>query len=60
MIKASLAIESEKTKINISSLSEDDKVALAMQDLGQSGFGVAVSRDGNKRKESEHFADEGA
>lgn len=50
----------EQVAIDPSMLSEDEKADLAMRDLGQSDFGVAALRDGNKKKESEHFADEGA
>jgi transcriptional regulator with XRE-family HTH domain len=50
----------EQIAIDPSMLSEDEKADLAMRDLGQSDFGIAALRDGNKKKESEHFADEGA
>ena len=60
LMKASRQSEIRKTETAISSLSEDEKADLAMRDLGQSDFGIAALRDGNKKKESEHFADEGA
>lgn len=47
-------------EVNPDQLSEEEKVALAMRDLGQSDFGIAALRDKNKKKESEHFADDGA
>jgi transcriptional regulator with XRE-family HTH domain len=50
----------EQVAIDPSMLSEDEKADLAMRDLGQSDFRIAALRDGNKKKESEHFADEGA
>jgi transcriptional regulator with XRE-family HTH domain len=58
--KASSAVKHETVEIDPSMLSEDEKAALAMRDLGQSDFGIAALRDKNKEKESEHFADEGA
>jgi hypothetical protein len=47
-------------ELNPDALSEDEKVAIAMRDLGKNGMGLAALRDGNKKRESEHFADEGA
>jgi long-subunit fatty acid transport protein len=51
--------------INPAALSEDEKVDIAMRDFEKARMGkeevkLAALRDENKKRESEHFADEGA
>jgi len=52
-------------EIDPAALSEDEKVDIAMRDFEKARMGkeevkLAALRDENKKRESEHFADEGA
>lgn len=50
----------ETVAIEPSMLPEDELADIAMNDLTHGALGLAASRDKNKKRESEHFADEGA
>lgn len=60
LMKASQAINSKEVKASTRNLSDDELADIAMNDLTHGALGLAASRDKNKKRESEHFADEGA